>query len=340
MAGLFPPRAWAREQPAGVEEPAAAEEGLDSALTRPLSIVAPRRLGESDLAVYPLGLGTSAFGWTTDQGVSERILDRFVDHGGTMIDTADDYSGGRAETFIGDWLRRRRVRDDLVVVAGIGRGHEHAGLGPVSMVRAVEAALTRLGTDHLDLLCLNGVDEAVPLEDTLATAEWLIDRGKARYLAVAGYPADRLIEARILAATGVPKIIAVKTKYNLVHRAEFEGGGRIVATAQSLATLPTAPLAGGFLAGRPRAQSAAEVRGRVGEALGRRGNRVLAALDRVAAEHRSTPPTIALAWLLAKRSVVAPVVSVSAPQQVDALMAAAAIRLTRAQMLELDRVSE
>lgn len=339
---LFPPRSRSKELPAPDAQPSALPpEPLDAALTRPIAIPAPRRLGESGLAVHPMALGTSPFGWTADQQASERILDRFADLGGDFIDTADDYSGGRAELFVGDWMRRRGNRDDLVICAKVGKGHEHPGLGPVSLVRAVEATLERLRTDRIDLLCLNGVDESVALEDTLATAEWIIERGKARFLAVAGYTADRLIEARILSATGVPQVIAVQTRYSLVHRAAFEGEMRIVASAQALATLPSSALAGGFLAGRFRTRAdAATVRSRGVDGLGRRGHRVFAALERVAGEHRCAPATIALAWLLAKRTVVAPIVSVSAPHQVDALMAASAIRLTRADMLELDRVSE
>lgn len=316
---------------------------VESTETIPVSIVAPRRIGESELVVYPLALGGSVFGWTSDAPTSVAVLDRFAALGGNFIDTADSYSGGRSELIIGGWMRAKRNRDSIVLATKIGRNQDNPGLGPVSMVRAVEASLERLGTDHVDLLGFHDDDPGVPLDESLATAEWLISSGKVRYLTFSNYSAERLIEARILSATGLPKVVAIQTHYNLMHRAEFEGDLRIVASAQSLAVLPYFALASGFLTGkyRTKVDLATTVRGaRAGEYLGRRGNRVISALERVAAEQRTSPATIALAWLLAKRNVVAPVASASRPEQVDALMAAAGIRLTRAQMLELDRVSE
>lgn len=271
------------------------------------------------------------------------MLDRYAGLGGNFIDTADSYSGGRSELIIGQWMRAKRNRDSMVLATKIGRNQDNPGLGPVSMVRAVEASLQRLGTDHVDLLGFHDDDRSVPLDESLATAEWLIAAGKVRYLSFSNYAAERLIEARILASTGLPKVVAIQTHYNLMHRTEFEGDLRIVSTAQSLAVLPYFALASGFLTGKYRTKDdlGTTVRGaRAGEYLGRRGNRVIAALERVAAEQHVAPATIALAWLLAKRNVVAPVASASRPGQVDALMAAAGIRLTRAQMLELDRVSE
>lgn len=327
----------------GVET--AALPALDPALERtgPLSIIAPRRIGESDLAVYPLSLGASVFGWTADGETSLRILDRFSHLGGNFIDTADSYVGGRSEVLIGTWMRERRNRDQVVVATKVGRHHENPGLGSVSIVRAVEASLERLKTDHIDLLYFHDDDQDVPLEDSLATVEWLIESGKVRYLAASNFSADRLIEARILSSTGLPKFIAVQTQYNLMHRTEFESALRIVAAAQGLAVMPYYALANGFLTGKYRSKGDlnADARSiRAAAYVNRKGQRVLSVLDRIAAEHEVTPASIAIAWLLAKRNVVAPVASASRPEQVDALMVAAGIRLTRAQMLELDRVSE
>jgi aryl-alcohol dehydrogenase-like predicted oxidoreductase len=350
MAQLFPARSK-NDQPAqnkteSAASPAAGQNATspsaDLPATRPVSIVARRRVGESTLAVFPLALGGSAFGWTADTETATRTLDRFADLGGNLVSTADSYSGGRSERIIGDWLRRSPVRDRIMIATKVGRSADNPGLGPVSMVRAVEASLTRLGRDHIDILGFNGDDVQVPLEESLATAEWLIDSGKVRYLALAGYSAERLIEARILAATGLPKVIAIEAHYNLMHRAEFEGDLRIVASAQSLAVLPAFPLASGFLTGKYRSKTdvGTTVRGaRAGEYLSRRGLRVIAALEHVAHAHDASVASIALAWLLAKRNVVAPVASATLPEHVDDLMAAAGIRLTRSQMLELDRVS-
>jgi aryl-alcohol dehydrogenase-like predicted oxidoreductase len=311
--------------------------------TAPLSIIAPRRIGESDLAVYPLSLGASVFGWTADGDTSLAILDRFAALGGDFIDTADSYVGGRSEVLIGKWMRERGNRDDLVVATKVGRHHENPGLGSVSIVRAVEASLERLQTDRIDLLYFHDDDPEVPLEDSLATAEWLIETGKVRYLAASNFSADRLIEARIMASAGLPKFVAIQTQYNLMHRSEFESALRIVAAAQGLAVMPYYALANGFLTGKYRSKSdlSADARSvRASAYVNRKGMRVLAVLDRIAAEHRVSPASVAIAWLLAKRTIVAPVASASRPEQVDGLMAAAGIRLTRAQMLELDRVSE
>lgn len=311
--------------------------------TGPLSIIAPRRIGESDLAVYPLSLGASVFGWTADGDTSLAILDRFAALGGDFIDTADSYVGGRSEVLIGKWMHERGNRDDVVVATKVGRHHENPGLGSVSIVRAVEASLERLQTDHIDLLYFHDDDPEVPLEDSLATAEWLIETGKVRYLGASNFSADRLIEARVLASAGLPKFVAIQTQYNLMHRAEFESALRIVAAAQGLAVMPYYALANGFLTGKYRSKSdlSADARSvRASAYVNRKGMRVLAVLDRIAAEHAVSPASVAIAWLLAKRTIVAPVASASRPEQVDGLMAAAGIRLTRAQMLELDRVSE
>jgi aryl-alcohol dehydrogenase-like predicted oxidoreductase len=328
-----------------VTEPAAASAVYESTLdlTRPLPFIAPRRLGESDLVVYPMALGGSVFGWTADGNASLRILDRYHELGGNFIDTADNYAGGRSEVLIGTWMRQHSNRERVVIATKVGRHLDSPGLGPVSIIRAVESSLERLGTDYIDLLYFHDEDPEVPLEDSLATVEWLIERGKVRYLAASNFSADRLMEARILSSTGLPKFIGIQTQYNLVHRIGFESDLRILASAQNLAVMPYQALAGGFLTGKYRSKDdlGLTVRGsKAGEHLNRRGHKVLTALDRVAGEHNVPPATIAIAWLLAKRNVVAPVASASDPDQVDVLMDAAKIRLTRAQMLELDRVSE
>jgi aryl-alcohol dehydrogenase-like predicted oxidoreductase len=329
----------------GTAEPPTGVVDIDPSIetTGPLSIIAPRRIGESDLAVYPLSLGASVFGWTADGDTSLAILDRFAELGGNFIDTADSYVGGRSELLIGSWMRERGNRDRMVVATKIGRHHENPGLGSVSIVRAVEASLERLQTDRIDLLYFHDDDPETPLEDSLATAEWLIESGKVRYLGASNFSADRLIEARILASSGLPKFVAIQNQYNLMHRTEFESAPRIVAAAQGLAVMPYYALANGFLTGKYRSKgdlTAGARSVRASAYVNRRGQRVLAVLDRIAAEHRVAPASIALAWLLAKRTIVAPVASASRPEQVDALMAAAGIRLTRAQMLDLDRVSE
>ncbi|PJJ61360.1 aldo/keto reductase [Compostimonas suwonensis] len=309
--------------------------------TQPLAIVAPRRLG-TDLTVYPLALGGSVFGWTADAAATTRILDRYRSHGGNFIDTADNYASGRSEALIGAWMEARGNRDAMVVATKVGRNLDNPGLRPKAIRRAVDASLERLRTDHIDVLYFHYDDQEVPLEDSLGAAGRLIESGKVRHLAASNFSAERLIEARVLAATGLPTFIALQTNYSLMHRREVESGLSLVASAQGMGILPYFALANGFLTGkyRSKADLTASTRGvRAGEYLGRRGSRVLSALDDIAAVHNTSVATIALAWILAKPAMVAPVASASRPEQVDALMAAAGIRLTRSQVIELDRVS-
>ncbi|MET1051980.1 MAG: aldo/keto reductase [Mycetocola sp.] len=308
--------------------------GLGSSIRRPL--------GETDLSVFPVALGTSVFGWTALVDASSAILNRYYDFGGNFIDTADSYSAGRSEHIIGQWMSRRKNRDDIVLASKVGNHPDNPGLGPVSMVRAVEASLERLQTDHLDLLYFHLDDRSVPLEDSLGTAQWLIESGKVRYLAASNFSAERLVEARILSAAGYPRFEALETHYSLMHRQPFEGDLGMVARGQGLAVMPYFALAGGFLTGKYRSKSDLDgsTRGaRVARHFNRNGLRVLNALDGVAAEHNAPVASIALAWLQAKAGIVAPVVSASRPEQVDALVASPAIRLTRGQLIEIERAA-
>ncbi|GAB3617934.1 aldo/keto reductase [Okibacterium endophyticum] len=307
-------------------------DGLGNDLRRPV--------GHSGLSVFPLALGGSVFGWTADTETSEAVLNRYVDYGGNFIDTADSYSAGRSEHIIGSWMTKRKNRDAVVVATKVGRHPDNPGLGPVSMVRAVEASLERLQTDHIDLLYFHEDDPSVPLEDSLGTAQWLIETGKVRALGASNYTAARLVEARILSATGYPRIEALEMHYSLLHRHEYEGDLRMVVIGQGLAVMPYFALENGFLTGRYR--SKADVRGatrgtRVARHLNRHGLRVLHAIDAVAAQQNAPQASVALAWLLAKSGVTAPVASASRPEHVDALITAVALQLTRGQMLELDR---
>lgn len=299
-------------------------------------------VGGSDLEVFPVSLGTSVFGWTAESAASEAILNRYADFGGNFIDTADSYSGGRSEHIIGRWMSRRRNRDDMVVATKIGRHPDSPGLGPVNMVRAVEASLERLATDHIDLLYFHDDDDSVRLEDALGTAQWLIETGKVRYLGVSNFTPERLIEARILAAAGYPRFEAVETHYSLLTRERYESGLQLVAQGQGLGVMPYYALENGFLTGkyRSRADFADRLRSaKAAEHLGRRGLRVLRALDQVALEIGVSVTTVAIAWLQHRPGVAAPVVSASRPEQVDAIVQSAGVQLTRTQVLDLERAS-
>lgn len=298
-------------------------------------------LGETGIETFPLMLGAAEFGWNVDLETSHGILDRYVEFGGNAVHTADGFSGGRSEHIIGQWLRSRGLRDEVVLSARIGAHADNPGLGSVNLVRAVEGSLTRLGTERLDVLYLDAtLDATTNLEDTLATVEWLVDAGKVAAVGAFGFAAERLVEARILASAGYPRIEVVDAPYNLIRRQSFEGDLRLVAGAQNLAVTPSHALEHGFLSGRHRSKSVAS-RGVRGEQLrgnlNRRGIRILRALDQLAQELSVPVAAVSIAWLLAQRSIVAPIVNTFAAEHVDELMQGAGVALSRAHLAELAR---
>lgn len=304
--------------------------------------VARRRIGSSHLDVFPIALSGNVFGWTADSAESEQVLDSFVAHGGNFVDTADSYAGGRSEIILGNWLRARGRRDDLVIATKVGKSADHPGVTARAVTAAVEASLRRLRTDRVDLLYLHIDDPEVPFEETLLAVDELVRAGKVRYFGGSHHTGDRLIEARIASAQlGVARMVAVQNQYNLMYRREFEHGLARVAADLDLGVMPRFALASGFLTGKYRAKADLDRtrRAEVGRYLTRAGLRVLQALDAVAREHDAPPATIALAWLLSKPNVVAPVVSASAADQVFDLVAAAGVCLTRSQIMTLDRAS-
>ncbi|WP_307807105.1 aldo/keto reductase [Naasia sp. SYSU D00057] len=305
-----------------------------------------RRIGDTDLAVFPVVLGGSTFGWTASADATAGILDAYVDAGGNAIDTADSYSAGRSETLVGAWLRSRRNRDRIVLSTKISGSAENPGLSAQSIVRSAEASLTRLGVDSVDLLVFAADDPSVPLEESLTAADSLLRSGKVRHLAASAFSPERLMEARITSGQLIlPRFAGIQAHYNLLHREEFEHRLFPVAKAQGLAVLPYVALANGFLSGKYRSRSGrgADAHSRsalIEQHLTKRGFRVLSALDEVAQQQGVAPATVALAWLLTKPLVTAPVASASRPEQVADLVAAAEVHLTRSQVAALDRASE
>lgn len=302
-----------------------------------------RRIGRSELEIFPLAMSGNVFGWTADAVTTEQILDAYATRGGNLIDTADSYAGGRSEIMIGNWLRSRRNRDDIVIATKVGKSADHPGLGGRAIESAVTASLRRLRTDRIDLLYLHLDDPRVEFEETLLAVDELIRAGKVRYFGASHHTADRLIEARIASAQlGVAPMVALQNHYNLVFRREYEQGLARTAADLALGVLPRFALAGGFLTGKYRSRSdlaRTERRSEVARFANRVGFRALNALRVVAAEHDASLATVALAWLLSKPNVVAPVASASSADQVIDLMAAADVRLTRSQLAALDRAS-
>ena len=298
-------------------------------------------LGETDLETFPLMLGAAEFGWNVDLETSHAILDRYVEFGGNAIHTADGYSGGRSEHIIGKWLSSRRCRDHTLLTVRVGAHADNPGLDPVNLVRAVEGSLTRLGVERIDIVHLDAtLDATTSLEDILATVEWLRDAGKIGVIGAFRFAPERLVEARILSSAGYPRIEILDEPYNLIRRQEFEGDLRLVAGAQSLAVTPSHALEHGFLSGRHRSKSRVSqgVRGdQLRGHLNRRGIKILRALDQVATEVQAPVAAVSIAWLLAQRTVAAPIVNAFASQHVDELVQGVGINLSRTQIAELTR---
>ncbi|UUT35085.1 aldo/keto reductase [Microbacterium elymi] len=260
-----------------------------------------------------------------------------------MLHTSDSFAGGRSEHIIGEWLRTRGVRDEVVLAIRVGAHPDNPGLDPVNLVRAVEASLTRLGTDHIDVLYLNASDGVATVEDTLATAEWLVESGKARSVGAFGFSAEQLVEARILASAGYPRLTVLDVPFNLLRRSDFSGDLRLVAGAQNMAVTPSHALEHGYLAGRhrSRAQAGRSVRGvQLAGSMNRRGTRTLRALDAIGTELGVPPAAVAVGWLLAQPTVVAPIVNAFAPAHVEELVQGVGVRLSRAHLAEIARASD
>jgi aryl-alcohol dehydrogenase-like predicted oxidoreductase len=323
--------------PVGARPPTALWEPAPA--TGPITL-RQRRIGHTDLRVFPLALSGGAFGAGVSRDVAVGILDAYRDLGGNIVDTDD----GAGQEIVGRWMRDRGLRDEFVIATRVGRGSEHPGVGVRAVTRAVEGSLRRLRTDRIDLLSLHLDDESVPFEETMLAASALVSAGKVRHIGLSDHSANRVIEARVIAAQyGAAPVVAVQAEYSLLSRAGYETALAGVARQLSLAVMPRLALAAGLLArGRPTAG-----------ALGRRSSsragspritfrvrRVLAVVEEVAREQHVAPASVALAWLLTKRGVVAPVVGASAPEQVLDLVAAVSLRLTRQQITALDRVSE
>jgi aryl-alcohol dehydrogenase-like predicted oxidoreductase len=311
-----------------------------------------RRLGQSQILTAPLVLGGNVFGWTLDEAGSFRILDEFVGAGFDFIDTADVYSsfvpgsvGGESETIIGKWLAQRGNRNRVVIATKVGMrmGPNREGLSRAYIFRAVEDSLRRLQTDYIDLYQSHCDDARTPLEETLQAYAELIRQGKVRAIGASNYGAARLTEALDLAKReNLPRYESLQPEYNLYARANYETDLETVCVQRGLGVITYFSLASGFLAGKYR--SPADLKGAaraefVGKYLNPRGQRILRALDAVAAARRSTPVSIALAWLMARPGVTAPIASATSSAQLKALIAAAQLQLEPAEIEALDRES-
>ena len=298
-----------------------------------------RTIGSSDLAVFPLCLGSNIFGWTIDEAQSFAVLDAYAAAGGNFIDTADSYSawvtgnrGGESETIIGNWMAARSNRDDIVVATKVGKSPGLEGLAPATIRRAAEASLARLRTDRIDLYYAHMDDDATPLDEALGAFGELIREGKVRHIAASNYTAPRLAQAPDLARGGdLPSYVAIQPHYNLMHREEYEGAPAELCLREGVACVPYFALASGFLTGKYRIGAADSGSPRAGTARGylaERGLAVLAVLDDLAAIRATTVAAVALAWLAAQPTVAAPIASARTPEQLADLLPMGDLQLT------------
>ncbi|CAD5991988.1 aldo/keto reductase [Agreia sp. COWG] len=307
-------------------------------------------LGTSDLSIFPLALGGNTFGWTSDEATSRDVLDAFAAGGGNLVDTADVYSawapgneGGESESVIGRWMADRKNRADVVVATKVSQHPQFSGLSASNIAAAAEASLGRLATDHIDLYYAHFDDENTPLEETVAAFDALVTAGKVRHVGISNFSAERVSEwVGIARRNGFAAPVALQPHYNLVHRSAFERDLAPAAEVNELAVLPYFGLASGFLTGKYRTQAdlAQSNRGDGAKAyLNAEGLGVVDALGTIADARGSAVATVALAWLLSRPTVAAPIASARTVEQLPALLAVADLTLTSEELALLDEAS-
>lgn len=299
-----------------------------------------RALGRSGLSIAPLVFGANVFGWTADKQRSFELLDRFVEAGFDAIDTADMYStwvpgnqGGESETIIGEWMKSRDCRNRIVLITKVGMEMPAGkGLSAAWIERAVEDSLRRLQTDRIDLYFSHLFDADVPVEETLQAYDRLIAAGKVRAIGASNHTAEQLERALNAAQTeGLPRYEVLQPEYNLYDRDSYEGPLRELAIQKGLGVITYYSLASGFLSGKYRSKADLDKSPRgagIAKYFDARGERVLAVLDDVTAAHRATPAEVALAWLMAREGVTAPIASATRLDQLESLIRSTQLVLT------------
>ncbi|QRX84973.1 aldo/keto reductase [Glaciimonas sp. PAMC28666] len=311
-----------------------------------------RRLGNSPLHVPSLTFGGNVFGWTIDESTSFLLLDKLVDAGLNFIDTADVYSrwvpghqGGESETILGNWVKRSGKRDQIIIATKVGMamGESLKGLSKAYIQEAVEASLRRLNTDYIDLYQSHEDDPSTPLAETLDAYARLIKQGKVRVIGASNYSAPRLLEAMELSkAENYPSYQSLQPEYNLYDRAEYEKTLEPLVLQRGIGVISYYGLASGFLSGKYRSEKdlGKSPRGQaVKRYLDPRGLRILSALDQVAARLDANPAQVALAWLMERPSITAPIASATTLAQLDDLIAATRLKLDVDAIAQLNQAS-
>ncbi|GGF54527.1 oxidoreductase [Marmoricola endophyticus] len=303
------------------------------------------RIGSTD--VFPLALGANPFGWTSDEATSHEVLDAFVEGGGQVIDTADSYGDGASESILGSWFERSGRRDDVLLATKVGRKSDRRNLRPETVRTAVGESLERLRTDRIDLLWAHYDDEDTPLAETLATFEELVQAGSVGELGISNYSPDRILEwLEIAEREGFRKPVALQPEYSLLRRTSYEDRRQAIATEAGLAVLPYWGLASGLLTGKYDSvedikQAADSRRGGIAEGYASpEAFDVVRVVEEVAQAHDAEPGTVALAWLLGRDGVTAPIASVSRVSQLPSLLAVPDLALSAEETARLTEASD
>jgi aryl-alcohol dehydrogenase-like predicted oxidoreductase len=312
-----------------------------------------RTIGRTDLKAAPLTLGGNVFGWTVDEKESFTILDAYIEKGFNLIDTADSYSrwvagnkGGESETIIGNWMKQRGNRDRVIIATKVGSdmGQGKKDVSKKYILAAAEDSLRRLQTDHIDLYQTHWDDEATPVEETLEAYAQLVKEGKVRWIGASNLSPERL-KASLAASekNGYPRYETLQPQYNLCEREVFEKQYEKICLNNELGVLSYYSLASGFLTGKYRNEedlNKSPRGGGVKKYLNKKGLTILSALDDIAAKHKSTPASVAIAWLIARPSVTAPIASATSIEQLESLVAAVNLELSTEDIELLNKASE
>ncbi|MFH8802694.1 aldo/keto reductase [Streptomyces sp. NPDC017936] len=309
-----------------------------------------RKLGSSDLEVFPLALGGNVFGWTADEAASFAVLDAYTAAGGNFVDTADSYSawiegnsGGESETLIGKWVKARGNRDDIVIATKVSQHPDYQGLTAATIKAAADASLRRLDTDRIDLYYTHFDKPEVPVEEIVGALDELVRAGKVRHIAASNISPERLrASLEFSDREGLARYVVLQPHYNLVSRDTYEGGLQDLVASSGLAAVPYYALASGFLTGKYRPGTtvdSARSQGAAKHLETERGRKVLAALDDIARAHDSEIATVALAWLAGRPTVAAPIASARTVEQLPALLAVAELELTEDETRRLTEAS-
>ncbi|MGX1270927.1 aryl-alcohol dehydrogenase-like predicted oxidoreductase [Streptomyces phaeoluteigriseus] len=315
-----------------------------------MTMTSLRKLGSSGPEVFPLALGGNVFGWTADEAASFAVLDAYAAAGGNFVDTADSYSawaegnrGGESETVIGNWVKARGNRDEVVIATKVSQHPEHQGLSAANIKAAADASLRRLGTDRIDLYYTHFDKPEVPVEEIVGALDELVKAGKVRHIAASNITPERLrASLEFSDREGLARYVALQPHYNLVSRDTYEGELQDLVAASGLAAVPYYGLASGFLTGKYRPGAtvdSARAQGAARHLATERGQKVLTVLDEVARAHDAEVATVALAWLAAQPTVAVPIASARTADQLPALLAVADLELTEAEITRLTRAS-